>query len=250
MSVPAGPSQGGATNDRERTPSANTRHPLPGEGGRGDGSPVNLAEQLHAGLAALRLELSTAMQAKLLAYVALLKKWNATYNLTAIRDEAEMVTQHLLDSLSVMPALEKSAPAGRRWADIGSGAGLPGIPLAIARPDLEMSLIETVEKKSAFQRQAKIELGLANVTVVNRRVEDVAGGVFDAVISRAFADLADLVRLAGHLLAQGGRLYAMKGQMPEDEIKRLPPGWALVDCIPLTVPGLDAQRHLLVIERV
>jgi 16S rRNA (guanine527-N7)-methyltransferase len=219
---------------------------------------VTLAEQLHLGLAALRLELSAAMQAKLLAYVALLKKWNATYNLTAIRDEAEMLTQHLLDSLSILPALEKlceavspggTAPAGRRWADIGSGAGLPGIPLAIARPDLEMSLIETVEKKSAFQRQAKIELGLANVTVVNRRVEDVAGGVFDAVISRAFSDLADFVRLSGHLLAPGGRLYAMKGQKPEDEIKRLPPGWALVDCIPLNVPGLDAQRHLLVIER-
>ena len=250
MSVPAGPSQGGATNDTERTSSANTRHPLPGEAGRGDGSPVNLAEQLHAGLTTLRLELSAAMQAKLLAYVALLKKWNGTYNLTAIRDEAEMLTQHLLDSLSVLPVLEKSAPAGRRWADIGSGAGLPGIPLAIARPDLEMSLIETVEKKAAFQRQAKIELGLANVTVVNRRVEDVGGGVFDAVISRAFADLTDFVRLSGHLLAQGGRLYAMKGQLPEDEIKRLPPGWALVNCTPLNVPGLDAQRHLLVIERV
>lgn len=211
---------------------------------------MRLAQELREGLAALGLELPDAAQAKLLAYVAFLKKWNATFNLTAIRDESEMVTQHLLDSLSILPALQKSALAVRRWADIGSGAGLPGIPLAIVRPDLDMSLIETVEKKSAFQRQAKIELGLANVTVVNRRVEDVAGGAFDAVISRAFADLADFVRLAGHLLTQSGRLYAMKGLLPEDEISRLPNGWALVECTALNVPGLDAQRHLLVIERV
>ena len=211
---------------------------------------MSLAQQLREGLAALGLELPDAVKAKLLAYVALLKKWNATYNLTAIRDEGEMVTQHLLDSLSVLPVMQKSALAGRRWADIGSGAGLPGIPLAIVRPDLDMSLIETVEKKAAFQRQAKIELALANVTVVNRRVEDVPGGAFDAVISRAFADLAEFVRLAGHLLTQGGRLYAMKGLLPEEEISHLPPGWAVVDCTRLNVPGLDAQRHLLVIERV
>lgn len=211
---------------------------------------MSLAQQLQEGLAAMGLILSAEVQTRLLGYVALLKKWNATYNLTAIRDEGQMVIQHLLDSLSVLPVLEKSALAGRRWADIGSGAGLPGIPLAIARPDLEVSLIETVEKKSAFQRQAKIELGLANVTVINRRVEDVPGEAFDVVISRAFAELADFVRLAGHLPAQGGRLYAMKGQLPEDEIKRLPPGWAMVNCTPLNVPGLDAQRHLLVIERV
>ena len=210
---------------------------------------MSLAQQLREGLAALGLELPDAVKAKLLAYVALLKKWNATYNLTAIRDEGEMVTQHLLDSLSVLPVMQKSALAGRRWADIGSGAGLPGIPLAIVRPDLDMSLIETVEKKAAFQRQAKIELALANVTVVNRRVEDVPGGAFDAVISRAFADLAEFVRLAGHLLTQGGRLYAMKGLLPEEEISHLPPGWAVVDCTRLNVPGLDAQRHLLVIER-
>jgi len=211
---------------------------------------MSLAQQLSEGLTVLGLELPDAMQAKLLAYVALLKKWNATYNLTAIRDEAEMVTQHLLDSLSVLPALQESALAGRRWADVGSGAGLPGIPLAIVRPDLAMTLVETVEKKSAFQRQAKIELALPNITVVNQRVEDLAGGQYDAVISRAFADLAEFVRLAGHLLAPGGRLYAMKGQLPEDEISCLPPGWAVVESIRLNVPRLDAQRHLLVIERV
>jgi len=249
MSVPAGPSQGGSVKDTERAQAANTGHHLPG-GGRGDGSPGSLAAVLRDGLAAMGLVLSAEVQARLLDYVALLKKWNATYNLTAIRDEGQMVTQHLLDSLSVLPALQESALAGRRWADIGSGAGLPGIPLAIVRPDLDMSLIETVAKKAAFQRQAKIELGLANVIVVNSRVEDVAGGVFDAVISRAFADLAEFVRLAGHLLRQGGRLYAMKGQFPEDEMSRLPSDWAVVDCTRLNVPGLDAQRHLLVIERV
>lgn len=211
---------------------------------------MSLAAVLHEGLAGLGLDLPAAVQARLLAYVALLKKWNATYNLTAIRDEAEMVTQHLLDSLSVLPALPELALAGRRWADIGSGAGLPGIPLAIVRPDLDMTLVETVAKKSAFQRQAKIELGLANLTVVNRRVEELPGGAFDAVISRAFADLADFVHLAGHLPTPDGRLYAMKGQLPADEIGRLPQAWAVVDCIRLSVPGLDAQRHLIILERV
>jgi 16S rRNA (guanine527-N7)-methyltransferase len=211
---------------------------------------MSLAEQLREGLTVLGLELPDVVQAKLLAYVALLKKWNATYNLTAIRDEAEMVTQHLLDSIAVLPVVQESALVGRRWADVGSGAGLPGIPLAIVRPDLAMALVETVKKKSAFQRQAKIELGLANITVVNQRVEDLAAGQYDAVISRAFADLAEFVRLAGHLLMPGGRLYAMKGLLPEEEMRRLPPGWAVADCARLSVPRLDAQRHLLVIERV
>ncbi|MDO8787213.1 MAG: 16S rRNA (guanine(527)-N(7))-methyltransferase RsmG [Sulfuritalea sp.] len=211
---------------------------------------MNLTSQLKEGLAALGLDLSVAVQAKLLGYVALLKKWNRTYNLTAIRDESEMVTQHLLDSLAVLPAVQESALAGRRWADVGSGAGLPGIPLALARPDLAMTLIEAVEKKSAFQRQAKIELGLENIAVVSGRVEEAPGGLFDAVISRAFADLATFVDLAGHLLARNGRLYAMKGLAPEDELSRLPTGWAVLDCTRLNVPGLDAQRHLIVLERI
>lgn len=211
---------------------------------------MSLAAQLQAGLAALGLELAAATQSRLLDYVALLKKWNATYNLTAIRNESDMVTQHLLDSLSLLPAVKESALAGRRWADVGSGAGLPGIPLAIVRPDLDMTLIETVEKKSAFQRQAKIELGLANVSVVTGRVEDVPGGRFDVVMSRAFADLTDFTRLAGHLAAPGGRLYAMKGLMPDAEISRLPADWTVVSRARLSVPGLDAQRHLIVLERV
>ena len=209
---------------------------------------MSLSQQLGEGLAAMGLDLPAKSQATLLAYVALLKKWNRTYNLTAIRDEAEMVVQHLLDSLSVLPGVQESALAGRRWADVGSGAGLPGIPLAVARPDLDMTLIEAVDKKSAFQRQAKIELGLSNITVLNRRVEEVEGG-FDAVVSRAFAEIADFTRLAGHLLAPGGRLYAMKGRLPDAELGQLPPGWVTVSCEPLKVPGLDAERHLIVLEK-
>ncbi len=222
---------------------------------------MSLEQDLRDGLAALGLKLSTATQEKLLAYLALLKKWNRTYNLTAIRDDKEMLTHHLLDSLSVLAVVEESALAGprsgipgrqspgRRWADVGSGAGLPGIPLAIARPDLEMTLVEAVDKKTAFQRQAKIELGLSNIEVAGCRVEDLPDGGFDAVISRAFAELADFVRLAGHLLLPKGRLYAMKGLLPQDEISRLPPNWTLVDCLPLKIPGLDVQRHLLVLEK-
>ena len=215
----------------------------------------DLASALSAGLAALGLALPAAAERQLLDYLALLKKWNAAYNLTAIRDEREMLTQHLLDSLSVLPALatlEMSALAGRRWADVGSGAGLPGIPLAIARPDWQLTSIESVDKKAAFQRQAKITLGLANLQVVSGRVEAQPAGVFDAVISRAFAELADFARLAGHLLAPGGALYAMKGRADAAEMARmarLTPPWRIAECLPLRVPGLDAERHLLVLRK-
>ncbi len=222
---------------------------------------MTLAAEFRDALAVMGLDLPDARQTRLLAFVALLQKWNRTYNLTAIRDEKEMLTHHLLDSLSLLPVLGESALAGprsgipgrqsqgRRWADVGSGAGLPGIPLAIACPEVSITSIETVEKKAAFQRQAKIELGLDNFAVENRRVEDMPAGGFDAVVSRAFAELCDFVRLAGHLLAPSGRLYAMKGVMPDAEIKRLPDSWTLREVLPLRVPGLDAQRHLLVIEK-
>jgi 16S rRNA (guanine527-N7)-methyltransferase len=208
-----------------------------------------LAAGLANGLAALGLALPAAAKRQLLDYLALLKKWNAAYNLTAIRDEREMLTHHLLDSLSVLSVLQKSALAGRRWADVGSGAGLPGIPLAIARPDWQLTSIETVEKKAAFQRQAKITLGLANLQVVSGRVEAQPAGLFDAVISRAFAELADFARLAGHLLVPGGALYAMKGRADTAEIARLTPPWRIAECLPLRVPGLDAERHLLVLRK-
>lgn len=204
------------------------------------------AEELHAGIAELGLVLPAETEARLLAYLALLAKWNRTYNLTAVRDEAAMVSLHLLDSLAVLPHLG----AIRSLADVGSGGGLPGIPLALARPELQVSLIESSHKKASFLKQAKIELELANVTIECARAEEAqASPPFAAVISRAFSDLADFVRVAGHLLAPGGRLLAMKGTHPQEEISRLPAGWRVQQCIPLGVPGLAAQRHLIVIER-
>jgi 16S rRNA (guanine527-N7)-methyltransferase len=211
--------------------------------------------KLAEGIVALDLILPDGAEEKLAAYLALLAKWNRTYNLTAIRDPDEMVTHHLLDSLSVLPLLEKSvlagcnAPHGVRQdislADVGSGAGLPGLLLAIARPDWRITSIETVEKKAAFQRQAKIELDLANVSIHCDRVEDVAEEFTDT-ISRAFASLADFIRLAGHL---SSCLWAMKGVYPADEIAALPAGWGVAASHELSVPGLAAQRHLLQLER-
>lgn len=200
------------------------------------------------GIAALGLTLPAGAEEKLAGYLALLVKWNRTYNLTAIRDPAEMVTHHLLDSLAVLPILQKSALAERRafsLADIGSGAGLPGIVLAIARPDWSITSIEAVDKKAAFQRQARIELGLANVSIHCGRVEDVKE-TFAAIISRAFASLNDFVRLAGHL---SPCLWAMKGAYPADEIKALPAGWCMSASHVLKVPGLHAERHLLQLEK-
>ena len=203
-------------------------------------------EQLAAGIAALGLALPEKAEEKLLAYLALLSKWNRTYNLTAVRDEAAMVSHHLLDSLAVLPHLGATGTL----ADVGSGAGLPGLPLAIARPALELVSIEANQKKSAFQQQAKIELGLANVAIHCGRVEDLKPAtLFDAVISRAFSDLAEFVRLAGQLVRAGGRLLAMKGVYPEREIAALPLDWRLVAVPALTVPGLDARRHLIILER-
>lgn len=196
---------------------------------------------LQTGIAALRLSLPRGAQEKLADYLALLAKWNRTYNLTAIHDEQRMVTHHLLDSLAVLPQLMDLTTL----ADVGSGAGLPGIPLAICRPELRLTSIETSQKKAAFQQQAKIELGLANVSIHCGRVEDVKG-TFDAVISRAFADLATFVRQAGHLSA---RLLAMKGAYPEAEIDRLPLGWRMTEAPRLDVPGLNAERHLIVLRR-
>ena len=203
-------------------------------------------ERLRAGIDALALDLSAEAEAKLRCYLGLLAKWNRTYNLTAVRDEAEMVAVHLLDSLAVLPHLGNISSL----ADVGSGAGLPGIPLALARPELQVTLIESSHKKASFLQQAKIELELANVGIHCGRVEQATGlPPFDAVISRAFSELAEFVRLAGHLLAPGGRLMAMKGLLPQGEIERLPDGWRLARVLPLAVPGLAAQRHLIVIER-
>ncbi|WP_449192451.1 16S rRNA (guanine(527)-N(7))-methyltransferase RsmG [Thauera sp.] len=208
------------------------------------------AAQLSDGVAALGLALPQETVDRLLAFGELLLKWNKVYNLTAIRSPQEVITHHLLDSLAVLPHLERV----RRLADIGSGGGLPGVALAIVRPGLVVSSIETVGKKASFQQQAKIELGLGNFSVLNKRVEQVQaqglpGGAAEGVISRAFSSLADFVNLSGHLLAEGGALYAMKGAHPADEIAALPAGWVVAETHALVVPGLDAERHLLVIRR-
>ncbi len=208
---------------------------------------------LAEGADALGLALPAAGQARLLAFSELLLKWNRIYNLTALRRPEEVVTHHLLDSLAVLPHLSDV----ECLADIGSGGGLPGIALAIARPEWAVSSIEAVNKKASFQQQAKIELRLANFSVLNARVENVGvEDVFPApvpvcgsVISRAFSSLADFVRLAGHLAGPSGRLYAMKGAFPASEIDALPTGWEVRETVALAVPGLGAERHLVVLAR-
>ncbi|HTH95305.1 MAG TPA: 16S rRNA (guanine(527)-N(7))-methyltransferase RsmG [Rhodocyclaceae bacterium] len=205
------------------------------------------SEKLRMRAAAMGVALTAEMADKLLAYQALMIKWNRTYNLTAIRDPEEMLAHHLMDSLVVVPLL----PHGpMTLADVGSGGGLPGIPLAIARPEIQVTLIEASSKKSAFQQQAKIELGLPNVSVYSGRVEDYKEKEsFDGVISRAFAELKDFVNWSGDLAKPEGRLYAMKGVYPEDEVAALPSGWKVLSSQPLLVAGLDARRHLLTLGR-
>lgn len=204
-----------------------------------------LQYMLAGGAQALQLSLSDAQQTQLLDYLALLSKWNSVYNLTAVRDPMQMVTQHLLDSLAAVPAFA-GAP---HVLDVGAGGGLPGMVLAIARPDMKVSLIDTVHKKTAFLTQAKAELGLNNVSVHTARVEQLqAPHKFDVITSRAFAELADFVTWSAHLLQQGGRFIAMKGVLPKEEIARLPSGWKVTKVQPLSVPGLNAERHLIFIE--
>jgi 16S rRNA (guanine527-N7)-methyltransferase len=206
---------------------------------------MSAAKRLAAGIAVLGIDLNEATQQRLLAYGALLMKWNKVYNLTAIRDEASMVDLHLLDSLAILPHVNVA-----RMADIGSGGGLPGIPLAICRPDIEVALVETVGKKTSFLIQAKAELGLTNLSVHNTRVENLKPAVlYPAVSSRAFASLHDFVTLTEHLLAPGGQWIAMKGVYPQDEIDALPAGNQLRESRRLHVPGVDAERHLLFISR-
>lgn len=199
-------------------------------------------ERLLLGIQALGLDLPAKAVDQLLAYRDLMLKWNRTYNLTALKDPARMVSHHLLDSLAILPWI-----AGPELLDVGSGAGLPGIPLAIARPDLRVTLVDAVQKKAAFQRQAAIELGLANVQVLHGRVEELQGR-YGMITSRAFADLADFVRLTRSLLAPGGRWLAMKGLAPEQELAALPAGVQVAGLHPLQVPGLDAARHLVILQ--
>jgi len=198
--------------------------------------------ELNKGLEQLALGLNEQQVALLDGYLALLAKWNHTYNLTAVREEQRMVSYHLLDSLTLVPYL---AGVGR-LLDVGSGGGMPGIPAAIARPDLQVVLLDSNHKKTTFLRQAVIELGLSNVDVVTNRVELYQPEQkFDCITSRAFAELAEFVRLTPHLLAEGGQYLAMKGVYPYEEISLLPATVAVAEVVPLTVPGLEAERHLV-----
>ena len=197
---------------------------------------------LAAGLADLGLSLPEDTQAKLLAFRDLLLKWNKTYNLTAMRDPAQAISHHLLDSLAILPHVGDGA-----LLDVGSGGGLPGIPLAITRPQLPVSMVDTVQKKATFLRQASIELGLKNVAVYHARVEEMSGQ-YAQISSRAFSELGMFVNLTRHLLAPGGRWLAMKGVRPDDEIRALPEGVGVEQVIQLDVPGLDAERHLIILK--
>jgi 16S rRNA (guanine527-N7)-methyltransferase len=207
-------------------------------------APTGLGERLSPPGA----ELTAATQARCLAYIGLLAKWNRTYNLTAIRTQDEMITHHLRDSLAVLPFLPPQL--GARMLDIGSGAGLPGLPLAMARPDLDWTLLDSNAKKTAFIQQAISELGIANARVVTARADAFAPPApFDGIIARAFADLSAFVEVALPQLAPGGRLLAMKGLLPEAEIAALPPTVQVVATPALSVPGLDAQRHLVIMQK-
>lgn len=201
------------------------------------------AQELGRAAAALDVALAAAQVATLERYLDLLEKWNRVYNLTAIRERSRMVTHHLLDSLAVLPHVH-----GPRVLDVGSGAGLPGIPIAIAGPALHVTLLESNHKKSAFLTQAVAELQLANVQVVTERIESWQTETrFDTIVSRAFAELGEFASLAGRLLAPQGVLAAMKGVHPFEEIERLPKAFRVQEVVRLRVPGLDAERHLVLV---
>ena len=202
---------------------------------------MSAADQLKRGLIALGLTLERDIQQRLLDYIALIEKWNRVYNLTAIREPEKMVSRHLLDSLAVAPHLH-----AKRLLDVGSGAGLPGIPLALAKPDTHVTLLDSNHKKAAFLNQAVIELKLKNAEVCSERVESwQTQNRFDVIISRAFSDMGEFVRITRHLLAPGGMFAAMKGLYPYEEIDKLPPGCKVQQVLPLAIPGLEGARYLV-----
>jgi 16S rRNA (guanine527-N7)-methyltransferase len=205
---------------------------------------------LNEGAAKLTISLSTRQIDKLLDYLALLVKWNSVYNLTSVRDPQQMVIQHLLDAMTALFAFK----GAKRVLDVGTGGGLPGIVIAIwameAEPEMQVHLIDTVKKKTAFLTQVKAELGLEQVTVHSGHVEKlVSENTFDVITSRAFAELIDFVKLSGHLLEQDGSMIALKGKMPEEEIQRLPLAWRVEKVESLSVPGMQAERHLVWIKK-
>jgi len=201
--------------------------------------------QLRDGLAAMGLSLDEDRREKLLAFLGLLNKWNRAYNLTAVRDEREMVSRQLLDSLSILPWVTTD-----HLLDVGAGGGLPGIPLAIALPEKRFVLLDSNGKKTRFLYQCVLELGLGNVEVIHGRAEDCSPAKpFGQISSRAFTALENLVSWCGDLLANEGEFLAMKGQFPDDEVAALPVGWQVKSSHSLDVPGADGERHLLVVAR-
>lgn len=210
----------------------------------------NLQTLLADGIQEMGLHVSAGQQQQLMDYLSLMFKWNSVYNLTSLRDPVQMVTHHLLDSLAAVPAFKDALNV----LDVGAGGGLPGIVLGIMRPDMKVSMIDTVHKKTAFLNQVKAELGLANVSVYTMQVQQLQadekiGGKFDVITSRAFADLSDFVNWSSHLLAPGGSYIALKGTAPKDEQERVPQEWKVTKVEPLQVPRLGAERHLVYIER-
>jgi 16S rRNA (guanine527-N7)-methyltransferase len=206
---------------------------------------VTPAARLASGVAELGMDLLPPLQEKLLAYLQLMAKWNRVYNLTALRTPGEWVTHHVLDSLAVLPYID-----GPRVVDVGSGAGLPGLVLAIARPEWHIVSVDAVDKKAAFQRQAVAELGLGNVQVEGCRVEDLMlPEKADTVVSRAFSNLGEFVRLTRHLLRPDGRWAAMKGKTPQEEVAALPGDIRVRQTVQLNVPGLHAERCLVLMKK-
>jgi 16S rRNA (guanine527-N7)-methyltransferase len=206
---------------------------------------ASIREALESGAKTMGLGLSGGQRDSLLALIEELDTWNHRFNLTAIRDPRDMVVKHLLDSLSIQRWLH-----GSSVADVGTGAGFPGLPLAVINPQRRFALIESTTKKARFVQHAAVAIGLDNVQVVNARAEAHTPSTrFDTVVCRAVGKVAEFVRLAGHLCAPDGRMLAMKGQYPETELQGLPRGWRVVAVQRLEVPGLDAERHLVELER-
>lgn len=206
---------------------------------------MDLKYRLQEGLQAMEIALSVPQQLQLLEFIELLKKWNSTYNLTALKDAQSVISHHILDSLTLLPYLSRA----RGLVDVGSGGGMPGIPVAIARPDLPVVLLDANSKKTSFLKQAIIELGLTNVDVITGRVETIVGEQFDVITSRAFAELHDFINITKQLMAKGGMWAAMKGVYPYEEIAQLPENVELVSVDKLFVPNLDAERHMVLIKK-
>ena len=202
-------------------------------------------DALRTGAAKLGVVIDDEVVGKLLNYLSLLRRWNATFNLTAVRDPQAMLVQHLLDCLAILPSLRHRLSRGGRVLDVGSGGGLPGVPIAAVMPEVEVTCVETVGKKAAFIRQVAGAMAMPNLHAVHARVEALDAGAFDVITARAFATLGELTRLTGHHLASAGAWMAMKGRVPDEEIRALPGTIDVFHVEQLSIPGLDAQRCLV-----